>query len=216
MGELGVPEEPTEPVQRLDTRNSVSGRSHVDGPVVQAGVIHGGVTIHHTSESRGLETPCMATGSSIRTANDIYEWADEPADSHTWEGSWTPHDGARVLVEGFAAQAVVLTGMRPVVLSRRTPRPARYRGTVASILETRGFTTDLDADHPVLRPLDGPDFPFTVTSSDPELFEVHPTSAFETEWHLELEWSSAGRHGTLTVDVGGHPFLFLPRPRRLS
>ncbi|MFE0379181.1 hypothetical protein ACFW1M_27195 [Streptomyces inhibens] len=85
---------------------------------------------------------------------------------------------------------------------------------IMSLLETRGFTTDLDADHPVLRPLDGPDFPFTVTSSDPELFEVHPAaSAFEIEWHLELEWSSAGRHGTLTVDDGGRPFHFVPRPR---
>lgn len=214
MGELGVPEEPTEPVQRLHTENSLSDRSHVDGPVVQAGVIHGGVTIHHANQSRKLETPCMATGSGIRTANDVYRWADEPAAPHAWAGTWTPEDGASVLVEGLAAQAVVLRGMRPVVLSRKVPRPAQHWGLIMSHLETRGFTTDLDADHPVLRPLDDPDFPFTVTSSDPELFEVHPAaSAFEIEWLLELEWSSAGRHGTLTVDNGGRPFHFVPRPR---
>ncbi|WP_211125786.1 hypothetical protein [Streptomyces yatensis] len=209
-----MPEERTDPMQRLHTENSLSDRSHVDGPVVQAGVIHGGVTIHHANEARELETPCMATGSSIRTTSDLYEWADEPADPDTSAGPWTPEDGARVLVEGLAIQAVVLRGMRPVVLSRKVPRPAKVWRVVFGILETRGFTTDLGADHPVLRPLDGPDFPFTVTSSDPELFKVYPAaSAFEIEWHLELEWSSAGRHGTLTVDDGGRPFHFLPRPR---
>jgi hypothetical protein len=210
---LGVRDEPTERVRRLHTENSLSGCSQVEGPVVQAGVIHGGVTIHHADEVRELEIPCMATGSSIRTANDLYRWADDPSDPESLEGMWTPEAGARVLVEGLAAQAVVLSAMRPVVLSRTVPRPAEYWGMVRSFLETRGFSTDLDADRPVLRPLNGPDFPFTVTNSDPELFEVYPAaSAFEIEWHLEVQWSSAGRHGTLTVDAGGRPFHFIPRP----
>ncbi|WP_189878856.1 hypothetical protein [Streptomyces bluensis] len=74
--------------------------------------------------------------------------------------------------------------------------------------------TDLDADDPVLVPrgFTAPNFPFTVTSSDPELFEVFPSSSFEVEWRLELEWTSAGRSGTLVIEGDGRPFRCLPEP----
>jgi hypothetical protein len=99
-----------------------------------------------------------------------------------------------------------------------------------SVLRVRGFSTDLDAESPVLTPrteqsIRGgnesygsapPDFPFTVTSSDPELFEIHPSSTFDVEWYLALEWASAGRTGSVTINCEGKPFKYLAEPPLLD
>ena len=53
----------------------------------------------------------------------------------------------------------------------------------------------------------GKDFPFRVTSTDVEVFDLDAhVEGHDVSWYLELEWSSGGRDGTLRIDDGGKPF----------
>ncbi|MDI2126523.1 hypothetical protein [Yinghuangia seranimata] len=120
-----------------------------------------------------------------------------------------------ILVEGRAAQAVVLHGLRAVVTERRDAMDGTYCQGVEPTgmpLTPRTFHLDLDADPPYLWPShhpldDTPDFPYTVTSGDPELFHVQVTALdADYAWHLELDWTVAGRSGTYVIDDYGKPF----------
>ncbi|WP_433892517.1 hypothetical protein [Streptomyces sp. CA-111067] len=123
--------------------------------------------------------------------------------------------GAKVTVEAFTSQAVILQGMRPVVISRHRARPCYLRYRMGLPLPPRAFKTNLDDPRPTLEPKEGrggppPDFPFTVTDGGPELFLIFVESQSEVDWTLELDWSSAGRSGTITIDDSGKPFHFHP------
>ncbi|WP_406286652.1 helix-turn-helix domain-containing protein [Streptomyces sp. NBC_00209] len=122
-------------------------------------------------------------------------------------------------VQGTSAQAVVLTGLRVKVLSQRAPvqQPAFSMGEgCGSGIEPQSFDVDLDDSRPGLRPVAGKqgdetvpakDFPFRVSSSDVEVFDLDAhVEGHDVSWYLELEWSSGGRTGTLRVDEGGKPF----------
>ncbi|MEU0389492.1 hypothetical protein [Streptomyces chartreusis] len=199
-------EQPAEHKEGSYVENRLSGEAQVYGPVIQAGTIHGNVTVN----ARGAEQPAVPVLTSVeafRTSTDVFQWVGS-------EDFWSPGVGVRVLVEAVSQQAVVLKRMRPVVVSRKPPRPAYIAGEIMGILEVRGFMVNLDADVPVLVPRGSaaPNFPFTVTSGDPELFEVLPSSSFEVEWRLELEWTSAGRSGVTVIDADGKPFRCLPNP----
>ncbi|MEU2026452.1 helix-turn-helix transcriptional regulator [Streptomyces sp. NPDC016469] len=122
-------------------------------------------------------------------------------------------------VQGTSAQAVVLTGLRVKVLSQRAPvqQPAFSMGDgCGSGIEPQSFKVDLDDSRPALQPVAGKqgdetvpakDFPFRVSSSDVEVFDLDAhVEGHDVSWYLELEWSSGGRTGTLRVDDGGKPF----------
>ncbi|WP_405937393.1 helix-turn-helix domain-containing protein [Streptomyces sp. NBC_00726] len=122
-------------------------------------------------------------------------------------------------VQGTSAQAVVLTGLRVKVLSQRAPvqQPAFSMGEgCGSGIEPQSFDVDLDDSRPALRPVAGKqgdetvpakDFPFRVSSSDVEVFDLDAhVEGHDVSWYLELDWSSGGRTGTLRVDEGGKPF----------
>ncbi|WP_326681553.1 hypothetical protein [Streptomyces sp. NBC_01237] len=192
--------------QDQQTENQVSGQAHVYGPVIQARDVHGNVTVV-TGRTPQPEVPLHVTVELLSSSSLLMSLDAEPA------RRWQPKNGVRLLVEAHTAQAVVLQRMRPVILSRRPPRPARSEVT-RGVLSTRGFTTDLDAEAPALKPKtnEAADFPFTVTNSDPELFVIYPLSAFEVDWRLELDWMSAGRSGTAVIDQAGQPFSFVPVP----
>ncbi|MER7768402.1 hypothetical protein [Kitasatospora sp. NPDC096140] len=200
MSEHG-PEQP----HVLRTVNRISG--DVQGPVIQADVIIG--DIHLTPD--GAPSPGAGPTVSVELFGTsstcvAYEGGDGRVQNVAV--------GVKVLVEGLTAQAVVLRRMRPVVDSRRPARPPVLRVEMLAALETRGFTADLDAEPPTLGPArpGAPDFPFTVTNAGPELFAVAPGSTCEVEWHLELDWTSAGRSGTVVIDRDGRPFTYLPVP----
>lgn len=187
------------------TVNRISG--DVKGPVIQADVIVG--DIHLVSGGAPSQGAALVVSVELFGTSSTYV---------AYEGSEGPprnvEVGVKVLVEGLSAQAVVLRRMRPVVDSRRPARPALFCVGISAPLETHAFTADLDAEPPVLAPARPgvPDFPFTVTNAGPELFAVAPGSTSEVEWHLELDWTSAGRSGTVVVDQDGRPFTYLPRP----
>jgi len=218
-----MPQQPGEAAAQHQTNNHLSGQAQVHGPVIQAGVIRGDVVMQAAPPTPVPDVPIHVSYEYVRTSNDLYQWEDS-------ESMWAPGGAFRVLVEGLTAQAVVLKRMRPVVLSRTPPRPARSAGVIMSILEVRGFSTNLDAESPVLTPMAErsirggggshrsapPDFPFTVTSSDPELFEIHPRSTFDVAWYLALEWASAGRTGSVTINCDGKPFTYRAVPPPLD
>ncbi|MCQ4210505.1 hypothetical protein [Streptomyces longispororuber] len=180
----------------------MSGNAQIHGPVIQAGYINGDVNVRTAPPPP--EVPLLAS----------FEYHGSPDSFQLEDG--TQHQlglGVRVLIEGLTTQAVILKRLRPVVLSRTPPRPAARFFLTVGILEVRGFTTDLDRESPSLTPLEPhlPDFPFTVSSSDPELFEIHPRSQFDVTWSLELDWSSAGRQGTVAI-TGPEPFQYWANP----
>ncbi|WP_260697015.1 transcriptional regulator [Streptomyces sp. 130] len=122
-------------------------------------------------------------------------------------------------VQGTSAQAVVLTGLRVKVLSQRAPlrQSAFSMGDgCGSGIEPQSFDVDLDDSRPALKPVAGQqgdetvpakDFPFRVSSSDVEVFDLDAhVEGHDVSWYLELDWSSGGRTGTLRVDDGGKPF----------
>jgi hypothetical protein len=82
----------------------------------------------------------------------------------------------------------------------------------------RYFDVDLASARPVVKPVAGVDdagrtipavaFPFTVSRSEPEIFELSAASpTTSTTWFLALEWSSGDRTGVLRLDDHGKPFL---------
>jgi hypothetical protein len=183
-----------------DTRNQAGD---IHGPLVQAGTIHGDVTVHHTPDPLATHPEPF-----IITVNP------GPADRTSFRGFTSPHR-ITVLVEGRGAQAVILHALRPVTLGRGlrplrrevSPRLFRVdfddRPVDASDIES-GLYADLVRLEPRFRPATGgPDFPFAVHSSEPELFTI---TAFlqsrrvqAVEWRLELDWTCAGRNGTFVI-----------------
>ncbi|MET7323644.1 helix-turn-helix transcriptional regulator [Streptomyces sp. NPDC005549] len=75
-------------------------------------------------------------------------------------------------------------------------------------VHTTAFDVSLDLGTPTATPIGGQrDFPYSVSESDPEVFQVAAhTSGHDVSWELELEWSSGGRHGTTRIDDNGKPF----------
>jgi hypothetical protein len=128
-----------------------------------------------------------------------------------------------ISVQGVNSAQVVITDMRPRVLARRAP----IKGTVVS----RGcgdegafrlLSVDLDKNPPSAVPESNGDqsppttapwqtkpirFPYRVSLSDAETFVIDVSSKkYDTDWVVDLSWSSSGKTGTLVVDNNGKPF----------
>ena len=117
----------------------------------------------------------------------------------------------RLIVEAVSPPAVLLTGLRPVVVARRSHLGELnpHHGAV----QVRQFDVFLDEDPPRLAPCGHDDFPFKVTPDDPEVFDlIAHTDLGDVQWVLDLDWTSAGRSGVRRVDLGGHPFRTMARP----
>ncbi|GGN24513.1 hypothetical protein GCM10011609_78120 [Lentzea pudingi] len=115
-----------------------------------------------------------------------------------------------ITVEARTTRAVVLLGLRPVVVSRRPPRRACVEVRIGGFITPRPFTADFDSDRPRLTALRR-DFPFSVSATDVELFHFTPhVSTSEVGWRLELDWLVAGVRGTTVIDDDGEPFGLYP------
>lgn len=170
----------------------------VHGAVVQAGHIGGDVIVQMPWGSpRSGDVPVVVTVDRLEDQAYV-EFSDEPGVTHAWSG------GLAILVEGCDIQAVVLKALRPVVLARRAPRSPEHVDVRRAMLSPRPFRIDLDQPVPGLVAA-GPDFPFTVTASDPEQFRVDlMLSNSAVDWHLELDWTCRGRTGTVRIPGDGH------------
>ncbi|MEV0847543.1 helix-turn-helix transcriptional regulator [Streptomyces sp. NPDC049954] len=116
-----------------------------------------------------------------------------------------------VTVQGSGSETVVLEGLHVRTVGTSAPLP--WNSYTMGVgcgggVPTASFDVNLDAARPRTAPLSGQrDFPYRVSDSDPEVLYVtaHALS-HDVLWTLELDWSSGGRHGTLSIDDGGKPF----------
>jgi hypothetical protein len=116
----------------------------------------------------------------------------------------------RLVVESVDSRAVILSGLRPVVLSRRPP--TGYLVPHAGVLPVRRFTVLLDEDPPSLKAATDT-FPLKVTADEPEVIELRvQTERWDVTWVLELDWIWAGHEGTTRIDLAGRPFRSIARP----
>ncbi len=181
--------------------------------VVMAGAVHGDINVGRSGDSPAdLADPLIA---SVRlkpggTLADLVLDTDPPQVA-------VPGGTVHVItVEARTSRAVVLQSARIAVVSRTPPRPACLVVRVGGHLKPRPFTTDFDAPSPRLV-AEGPDFPFTVSATDVEQFEIEPiTTTHEVAWRLEVDWTCAGRHGTTVIDNHGEPFHAYPVPALYS
>jgi hypothetical protein len=130
-----------------------------------------------------------------------------PASGHT----------VRIFVEAIGPQTVLLTALRPTIVSRQPAlagRPSPHLGAI----ERRPFRVLLDDDPPILEPvqhLDGGiayDFPFTVAANDPEVFDLTAHTNSDVRWVLMLDWICAGLKGKTKIDLAGHSFRTMAMP----
>jgi hypothetical protein len=182
----------------------------VTGPVVQATKIAGDVTISVSNAPACCEVPIVV---SVRHHDG---WSQVVVDGDPPELVPTCKT-IDVLVEGRGPQAVVLHGLRPVILTHRPPQPAWEvpRPIVEPApMHVRPFIGHLGPSPRIDPPVGEPNFPFTVTASDPEQFTIVCYGAKEdTEWQLELDWTCAGRHGTVVINAEEKPFRLYPQVR---
>jgi len=123
-----------------------------------------------------------------------------------------------VVIQSTRSEAVVLTGLRAVVVQRRPPvvGTVTFRGECGGV-SPRWFLVDaLDADPIQVVPQDGGNgneplpaitFPYTVSATDPEVFQIFPrVISHDVDWYLELTWIADGVRGVTRIDDDGRPF----------
>ncbi|THA29901.1 XRE family transcriptional regulator [Streptomyces sp. A1277] len=233
-GADAVSESPESPSASASVSASASERASASAsPGSASPSVRSSVSASRTPESAGR--PPTVTISSYNweePCGQFYLLGQDPAtvppppsptSTRGWARSLGGVDGGsmklELTVQGTSQQAVVLTGLHVRVLSRRAPlqRPAFSMGEgCGSGIEPQSFDIDLDNSRPALTPVAGKqgdetvpakDFPFQVSSSDVEVFDLDAhVEGHDVSWYLELEWSSGGRKGTLRIDDGGTPF----------
>ncbi|WP_405913018.1 helix-turn-helix domain-containing protein [Streptomyces sp. NBC_00963] len=129
--------------------------------------------------------------------------------------------GARIelSVQGKTADAVVLQALHVRIVGRHAPlawNSYAMGDGCGGGLKPAGFDVNLDAGTPLTEPAAGvqgdrkipaTDFPYRVSSSDPQVLEIKAsTAAHDVSWYLDLQWSSGDRHGTIRLDDHGKPF----------
>ncbi|MQA88178.1 MAG: hypothetical protein GEV03_27050 [Streptosporangiales bacterium] len=121
-------------------------------------------------------------------------------------------------IRGGSSNAVVLQELRVRVLERRKPA----QGTEVSKrceggdgVDPRLYQVDLDADHPVPRPVRAESadeeapvtFPYRVTHRDPEVIRVEASTAnCYCRWQLELVYVDGEQERVKVIDDNGRPF----------
>ncbi|WP_158973359.1 hypothetical protein [Streptomyces griseus] len=112
----------------------------------------------------------------------------------------------KMSVEALVPHAVVLRLLN-VVVDGRQPALHLETGPQQAPLPYRKFLVDLDISEPRLVPQGSADFPYVVTQTGPEIFEVMAYTGGQcVDWHLELEVVSQGETCTVVVDDDGRPF----------
>ncbi|MEV5204840.1 helix-turn-helix transcriptional regulator [Streptomyces sp. NPDC053720] len=182
----------------------------------------GGVPLSATISSYNWEEPCGQNYVLDQKPEDVPP-PPSPQGTRGWAKALGGVDGGsmqlEVTVQGKSGQAVVLNGLHVRTLSRKAPLAwsAYSMGEgCGSGVTPQSFDVDLDDSRPNLTPVAGQqgdtrvppkDFPFKVTSTDVEVFDlkVH-VEGHDVSWYLDLEWSSGGRTGMLRIDDGGKPF----------
>lgn len=146
----------------------------------------------------------------------------------TSAGGWRATNHIQFSVEGNLARATILTGIRINLVSRKplTSRTELAFGECGGAEEVRYFSVDFTPTPPRLRalpsdrmnedgtlvPVEPVEFPFTVSETDPEIFDlmVEPGPVCDCQWTATLFYTQAGKSYTTTIDDGGTPFHAVP------
>jgi len=223
----GKPSPTADPSRSKGAHTSSAEPTASTGPGAGAGSGSGeraakGVPLTATISSYNWEAPCDEFYVMDQKPEDVPP-PPAPMDGRSWARALGAVDGAHQLIEvtvqGKTREPVVLHSLNVRQVSKKAPLPWSVYSTslgCGSGIEPQSFDIDLDDDRPRTRPVAGQqgdkvvpakDFPFKVTSTDVEVFDLNVhVEAHEVSWYLELEWSSGGRSGTLRIDDAGSPF----------
>ncbi|MEV6742365.1 helix-turn-helix transcriptional regulator [Streptomyces sp. NPDC051104] len=112
-----------------------------------------------------------------------------------------------------SAEAVLMTGIKVFVL-HRAPLPTSGitvdDGQCGEVQAVRPFTTDLNRPQPVLIAKPDPGgpgdpghppvkFPFRISRTDPEVFEITTSGNCDCRYAFEVDWVAAGKSGSTVV-----------------
>ncbi|MGW7049454.1 hypothetical protein ACWGDT_43725 [Streptomyces avermitilis] len=120
----------------------------------------------------------------------------------------------RLTLQGRSTNSVVLHGLRVGMESRSRPKGTVYdRGFSCGGITSRTFDVNLDDPKVVAASRAGDDgtpavnFPYRISSTEPEVLLVHArTEHCDCRFHLNLDWTSGDRKGTLRIGDGKNPF----------
>ncbi|HEY9439854.1 MAG TPA: transcriptional regulator, partial [Streptomyces sp.] len=181
-----------------------------------------GVPLAATISSYNWDSPCGQYYLLDRDPGDVVPPPPEQ-DRRSWARALGGVDGGdmklELTIQGTLQDAVVLHGLHVRVLSRNAPLQwgsySMGEGCGGGITP-QSFDIDLDDGRPRTQPVAGEDagrvvpakdFPYRVSSTDVEVFDVNAhVEGHDVTWYLELEWSSGDRSGTLRIDDNGKPF----------
>jgi hypothetical protein len=144
-------------------------------------------------------------------------------------GGWPATNAIRISVEGGSGRATILTGLR-VNLVRRNELPSKTVITFAEcgggLLPPHPFSIDFNATPPSIQALPGEtenadgttspakavDFPFKVSETDPEVFDldVEAGPVCDCLWTVTLSYTQGGKSYTVVIDDNGEPFHAVP------
>jgi hypothetical protein len=173
------------------------------------------------------EAPPFALVEEITTACPLFvigrtpDAVPRPPSSPEEQEAWVSDLGARlasdvkieVTLTGTTPDAVVLHSLTAVVVRVPSPSGGAIYGANCpppGLAPLRMFLTQLDATEPTvkLHPSRGRDFPYKISSTEPEVFRIIVSPGeCDCDWTLQLAWTSGGRTGTVTIDDDGKPFL---------
>lgn len=125
----------------------------------------------------------------------------------------------RVTVQTSSAGAVVLSDAIPEIVSRRVIDPGAARMSRHGTIDVRPFDLWLDKRRLKLKASGTWDFPFKITSSEPEVLTIRAhTVGHDVRWRLTLHWIGPdGNTGETVLGAAGgdsEPFRTAGLPRR--
>ncbi|MET8830860.1 helix-turn-helix transcriptional regulator [Streptomyces sp. NPDC004610] len=184
------------------------------GGAASGGTVDAGPPLTVATRPHTWEGPCSQHYLIDREPADVGPPPVEQ-DAPAWVGAYRAVSAGEQLlsltVQGTGADTVVVEGLTVRVVGRDTP--LAWNDYVMGVgcggdVPVRPFSVALDGARPeVVAGAGQRDFPFKVSESDPEVFEITAdASAYDVSWYLELRWSSGERTGTVVVDDGGRPF----------
>ncbi|MFF4443948.1 hypothetical protein [Streptomyces sp. NPDC001502] len=160
--------------------------------------------------------PALLTASVETVATD-YIVIPDPERGTT---DLVPESGhvVQVTLQTSSTGAVVLSSTIPEIVSRQVLVPGAARMPRQGVIDVRPFDLWLDKRRPRLKPGGPWNFPFKITSTEPEVLAIRAhTAGHEVRWRLTLHWigpdGSAGEMVIGAAGVDSEPFRTAGLPR---
>jgi hypothetical protein len=144
-------------------------------------------------------------------------------------GGWRVTNSIEFVVEGNSTRVTILTGIRINLVSRTslTSKTVLSSDPCGGPASPRHFSvdlattpprvqalpeTDMDADGNSVVVKEAVSFPFTVSETDPEIFnlEIESGPVCDCQWTATLLYTQAGQSYATVIDDGGKPFHAVP------